>query len=215
VAKHNQSEQEQRCARLKQVFADLANRGITQRHAAIELNVPPQYLSDVKNGHRSLTEPFARRIAEVYGVSFVWLVSGQGPKSISRLDVRGTSQTDTVMLPVLAEPIEGDPAVSVAWDGSKLEVSGAAAAIAGRASQPYILRISNNDVDGRLRKNDLVLVSQKSTESTTIELLQHRGRIVLARRESNGGWKVIDTGRAVSAKAKTVGYCLGIVWAKL
>ena len=90
-------QKEQVSARLKQVFADLADRGITQRHAAIELNVPPQYLSDVKNGHRSLTEPFARRIAEVYGVSFVWLVSGQGTKNTSRLDVRGTSQTDTVI----------------------------------------------------------------------------------------------------------------------
>jgi len=217
VSEKDQSDPEQlRCDRLKQVFAELADRGITQRQAAIDLNMPPQYLSDVKNGHRNLTEQFARRIAEHYAVSFAWLVSGEGSKNTPRFDgVGGTTKTDTVMLPVLSEPIEGNPAESVAWDGSKLKVSGAAASMAARASQPYVLRIASDDVDGRLQKYDLVLVSQESTDSATIEVVQHRGRIILARRDENGEWKSLETGRRISTKARVVGRCLGIVWATL
>ncbi len=211
----DQNEHEQlRCARIKQLFAELADRGITQRQAAVNLNVPPQYLSDVKNGHRNLTEQFARRIAEHYSVSFAWLVFGEGSKGTPRLDVAGTTKTDTFMLPVLSEPIQGSPTESVAWDGSKLNVSGAAAAMATRATQPYVLRIAN-DVEGRLRKHDLVLVSQESVDSATITVVQHRGRIVLARRDGNGEWKSLETGRRISAKARVVGRCLGIVWATL
>ena len=216
MSKKNQNNQEELCsARLKQVLAELSEQGITQRHAAFDLNVPPQYLSDVKNGHRTLTEQFARRIAERYGVNFVWLVSGQGPKSIPRFDAGETPNTDTAMLPVLSEPIEGNPTESATWDGSKLKVSGAAAAMSARASQPYILRFTGEDRDGRLRKHDLVLVSQESTEAATIAVVQNRGRIVLARRQGKGEWKAIDTDRRLSAKVSIVGRCLGIVWATL
>ncbi len=88
-------------------------------------------------------------------------------------------------------------------------------AMAVRASKPYILRIACDDVDGRLRKNDLVLVSQKSTGTAMIEIVRYRGRIVLARQDGSGEWKAIDTGRRITAKTKVVGRCLGIVWATL
>ena len=153
--KRQNREEQLRCSRLGAVLARLADQGITQRQAAVELNVPPQYLSDVKNGHRSFTEQFARRIAERCGVSFVWLMSGEGAMGTPRLNAGGVSQTDALLLlPVLSKPTSGDPTESSAWDGSTIALSAAAVAMAARALRPYVLRVANDDVNGRLQQHD-------------------------------------------------------------
>ena len=207
--------EKQRAARFKEILGELAHRGITQRQAAVELNVPAQYVSDVKNGHRNLTEQFARRIAERYDLNFIWLMTGEGAKSIPRHEAGVTLRTDTILLPVLSEPTSGDPAQCSAWDGSKIALSGAAEAMAARASRPYVLRVARDDVAGRLRKHDLILVSQEPDDSATLAVVQHRGRCLLAQRAGKGERKAIDTGRRVAANATVVGRCLGIVWASL
>ena len=58
-----------RTARLAQLLEQLAARGVKQREVAFELNLPTQYLSDLKHGRRPVSEPFARRFAEAYRVS--------------------------------------------------------------------------------------------------------------------------------------------------
>jgi len=57
-----------RTARLAQLLEQLAARGVKQREVAFELNLPTQYLSDLKHGRRPVSEPFARRFAEAMGV---------------------------------------------------------------------------------------------------------------------------------------------------
>ena len=165
--------------------------------------------------HCNLTEQFARRIAERYDLNFIWLMTGEGAKSIPRHEAGVTLRTDTILLPVLSEPTSGDPAQCSAWDGSKIALSGAAEAMAARASRPYVLRVARDDVAGRLRKHDLILVSQEPDDSATLAVVQHRGRCLLAQRAGKGERKAIDTGRRVAANATVVGRCLGIVWASL
>ena len=45
-----------RTARLAQVLEALAAHGVKQQQVAFELNVPTQYLSDVKHGRRPISE---------------------------------------------------------------------------------------------------------------------------------------------------------------
>ena len=65
-----------------------------------------------------------------------------------------------VILPILSELIQGKPEDSPVWDGSRVEVSGIAAARAQRATQPYVLRSPIEDKLGRIKKNDLLLIDQ-------------------------------------------------------
>ncbi len=132
-----------------------------------------------------------------------------------QLNRPATLDADVVVLPVLTDLTEGKPTESKAWDGSRLNISGASAAASARATCPYVLRLASNDVDGRLRKRDLVLVSQDTTGSFEIAVVKHRGRLALARRDANAEWKLLTTGQTLPEKIRPVGKCLGIVWAPL
>ena len=132
-----------------------------------------------------------------------------------QLNRPATLDADVVVLPVLTDLTGDEPTESEAWDGSRLKISGAAAVASARATCPYVLRFASNDVDGRLRQRDLILVSQDTTGSFEIAVVKHRGRLALARRDANAKWKLITTGQPLPEKVQPVGQCLGIVWAPL
>ena len=203
-----------RTARLAEVLAQLAARGVKQQDVALELNVPPQYISDLRHNHRKLSEPFARRFAEVYRISAAWLLRGEGPSNLTDL-ARPSSQTAGVcLLPVLSDPDTGDPRQSPHWDGSVVAVTGAAAAAAERAKFPFVLRIANDAPPGRLAKNDLVLCSQESRDDAAVMIVRVEGKAVLAQTAGEHLFRALMNG-ALLAGAEPIGCCIGIVWAPL
>ena len=95
-----------------------------------------------------------------------------------------SSGTQTVWLPVFSNPVSGEPRTLPGWDGSSVEVVGAAAAKALSAQQPYVLRLGADDRRSRLRKNDLILISQAHDADAEIQVLKLRGNLFLARRDT-------------------------------
>ena len=61
--------------RLEKLLQILAQQGQSQNHVAQRAGVPASYLSDVKKGNRSMTELFARRMAEEFRVDYRWLLA--------------------------------------------------------------------------------------------------------------------------------------------
>ena len=49
-----------RAARIANALAQLAAHGVKQQDVALELNVPPQFISDLRCNRRKLSEPFAQ-----------------------------------------------------------------------------------------------------------------------------------------------------------
>jgi transcriptional regulator with XRE-family HTH domain len=204
---------EGRAVRLARVLERLAAGGITQRQVAFDLNVPAQYLSDLKHARRHVTEQFARRVAEVYRIGASWLLQGQGPMDLPDLASDSESNGAGIcLLPVLSRPSQGDPRQSSAWDGSVVALAGAAAAAAGRAKSPFVLRVSEEDRLGRLRTNDLVLCSQEPRDDAEFAIVLTAGGGGLARHTKKSQFETID-GRKVLPDAKSVGHCIAIVWA--
>ena len=161
-----------RTARLAQVLEQLAVRGVKQREVAFELNIPTQYLSDLKHGRRMLSESFARRFAEVYCISATWLLHGEGTGNLPDPSAALAQTAGACLLPVLSAPDQGDPRHSPYWDGGLLALSGAAAAAAERAKLPFVLRIGVDISSGRLKKNDLVLCSQELRDDAAIVIVR-------------------------------------------
>ena len=60
--------------RLVELLQRLGEKGISQAQVARRANVPAQYVSDVRNERRTLTELFARRLAEEFHFDFEWLL---------------------------------------------------------------------------------------------------------------------------------------------
>jgi transcriptional regulator with XRE-family HTH domain len=195
------------------MLEQLAEQGITQQQVARRLNVPASYLSDVKLGRKTLSDTFARFFCAEFGVGLDWLLDGVGPQAKPQLasqPVAGTS--GQVMLPILSELIQGDPQDFPAWDGSRVEVAGAAAARAKRAHQPYVVRSPINDRLGRIQQNDLLLIDQNASELASVVVLLDRQQLTLVR-PTEGGYQAVESGRAIRTKASPVGVCVGIVWA--
>ena len=206
---------EVRGQRLAALLQKLTEQGYTQQAVASQTGVPAQYLSDLKAGRRSLSELYARRLAEEFDVDHRWLLGETTDHEHAVVPGRGRAAERSVWLPVFSDPIEGEPRSQPNWDGSSVEISGAAAAKVLLATQPYVLRFGASDHEGRLRKNDLVLISQAVVESANIHVLRaHRGRF-LARRAENGIWIRLATKDALPATAVPVGHCVGIVWGLL
>ena len=206
--------------RLQELLDTLSAEGVTQQQVAIRAGVPPQYLSDVRCGRRDLTELFARRLGEEFDVDYQWLLGVKGPTDAfpPKGSVAGRAEPRAgghLMLPVLHALAEGEPRDSPLWDGSLFEVGGAAAAAAGRARQPYVLRLDADDRDGRLRAGDLVLISQGPSEKAELGVIRFQGRLVLARRAKSAGWHDLATGEILDGKVEMIGCCRAIVWALL
>ena len=199
--------------RLEQLLQQLADQGATQQQVARQLNVPPSYLSDVKLGRKTLSEQFARSFCNEFGVGLDWLLDGTGPQTKPQL-ASTASSAGPVLVPILAEPIVGDPQDVRAWDGSRVELAGAAATRAIRAYQSYVLRSPIDDKQGRIRQNDLLLIDQDTTELTSVVVVRDRENLVLARLTEKR-FRAIDSGRVISGSPSVVGICVGIVWAGL
>lgn len=184
---------------------------MTQHQIAQRASVTSQYLSDVKNGQRTLTEPFAHCLADTFGVDYLWLL-GQGSDP-APVTLRGSAATLTksLQLPLLGELVEGDPRDGDGWDGAMIELAGAAAAKAAKAQQPYIVRFAGQDPLGRLRKGDLLLISQVVASTAELQILRQHTQLILARCK-NTGWQPLTGEKILAGPLSQVGWCLGIVW---
>ena len=205
--------------RFQGILNDLAAKGLTQAEIAQRLSVPPSYLSDVKNGYRTLTELFARRVSEEFGVDYMWLLHGTGSGEKPSASV--TSSPDAQMLlPVVGTPCLGDPAVSATAEGILVAISGPARVAAAQASIPYLLRLGQGLKAEGLREGDILLMSQEAGgEGHAIVVLQsgkpkdsETGPLRLARRKGEKGFADPSSGRTLRGSVQVVGCCLGVVW---
>jgi transcriptional regulator with XRE-family HTH domain len=206
-----------RATRLAGLLDQLSDQGMTQTEVADQLNVPPNYLSDVKRARRDLTDSFARSLAQTFGINVRWLLYGQGSAPRLKLATAGAARAATILLPVLSAPYVGDARDAPSWDGSMLEISGRAAAAAHAATNPYVLRAAEDDQCGRVHRDDLLLIDQTPLETQPEEALaivRHQRRLRLARRSQNG-WICARSGNALNPAAECVGLCVGIVWGPL
>jgi hypothetical protein len=181
------------------------------------LNVPANYLSDLKHGHRDITDTFARHFALVYGINATWLLTGDGEAPRIKLAGAGELPATTLFLPLLTTPYVGDPRAAPGWDGSVIEVSGRAAAEAGQATHPYVLRASSDHRNGRVRRSDLLLISQTRMDTKpqdALAIMRHRNPCWIARRGETG-WICSRSGRVLDVAAECIGLCFGIVWGPL
>lgn len=137
---------EERWSRFNQLLTALEALGLTQVQIATRIGVSPKYISDIKNMHRGLTELTARRFADEFGVSFEWLLFGQG--SMKRV-VLSDGPKDFLSLPLLDVVHIGPPLDCPSWLGTWTNLAGAAALAANRSKLPYILRMPNNDREDR------------------------------------------------------------------
>jgi transcriptional regulator with XRE-family HTH domain len=203
------------CQRLGKLLDELAKQGVTQNQVAERAGIPATYLSDVKRGQRPLGELFARRIGEEFAVDYRWLLGQTGTMdSLARSDENAVQETTALWLPVFPHPVQGPPRELAEWDGSCVEVCGAAAARVRTAYHPYALRFGKNDHQGRLRRNDLLLISQQESSKAEIHVIRVRGKLFLARRERDA-WTRLAEGKRLSLDAAVVGHCVGILWGPL
>jgi hypothetical protein len=119
-----------------------------------------------------------------------------------------------VWLPVFSHPVEGEPRNVPNWDGSHVEVSSVAAAKLAQAVQPYVLRFGHSDRQGRLRRGDLILISQSPGVSAELKVVRFRRKCFLAR-QVNGKWIRAATGKALPGESVVVGHCVGVLWSAL
>lgn len=203
-----------RAERLTKILDHLKDEGLKQSRVAKELNLPSNYLSDLKRQHRIITETFARTLSSQFGVSYSWFWTGEGKAQIPRIKTEGTQPEHLVMLPVLPQLHEGPPRQSAFWDGSLLELCGRSAEEASKATNPYILRVSADDMTTWFPRNSLLLISQETERSSGMAVVQRRGDLILARKDG-GRWVSIRTGRQIPTKAEIIGHALGVVWAPL
>jgi transcriptional regulator with XRE-family HTH domain len=207
-------------ARLEKLLAVLEEQGISQREVAKRLTVPASYLSDVKNGRRPVTELLAGRFHKEYGVEPHWLLGSAGSMDVPPLAVApANGDSRRAWLPVFVKPISGDPTQNADWDGSCVELAGVAAVRVLFADRPYVLRLGVDDRAGRLRRGDLVLISQAVEDAAQIQVLKtsgKSGKMFLARRDAEGGWQRLShIDDQIVGEPLVVGHCLGVVWSKL
>ena len=76
--------------RLKQALYFLKENGIdtasNYQKVAKSMGYNPNYISDIVNGRFSISEKFAQRFQEVFGINKEWLLSGEGDMSGSSSD---------------------------------------------------------------------------------------------------------------------------------
>ena len=157
-----------------------------------------------------MTELVARRLAPVLGVSMEWLMGTSSSEPASRLRAAVGSR-----LPVFAHPIEGDPQAHPKWYGEFVEVAGAAAAQAVSAKLPYVLRFDNDDVQGRLQRSDLILISQAVNSKAAISVVRRGSKLFLARPNAGGSWTRVANGSVLAEASPIVGHCLGVIWSPM
>ena len=212
--------QADRAARFCEFLTWAKQGGISQTEVATRLGVPRQYVTNIKAGNRVLTELFARRVAEEFDVDHLWLLRGTGAGITPRPSVASqqetSSATGTILLPLLAELVSGEPCRSPSWDGALVSITGPALRAAGDSSHSYVYRATDDGSTGRFKRGDLLLICQGNPESppSQLVLLELGDRPTLAWRTDDGRWKSAFTGRAVSTKAKVIGHGVGMIWSR-
>jgi transcriptional regulator with XRE-family HTH domain len=202
--------------RLEKLLQVLAQKGQSQNQVAQRAGVPASYLSDVKNGNRAMTELFARRLAEEFRLEYRWLMGDAGTMESLNLGQEMPDEKSTaVWLPVFPHPVRGQPQRLPTWDGACVELCGAAAAQARTATEPYVLHFLDDDHTGRLRKHDLVLISQTVNDLAEIQVIRIRRGMYLARKTPAGQWERLAEPGPIGDKLAVMGHALGIVWGSL
>ena len=197
-------------------FVDLLKQqGNTQTQIAARIAVLPQFLSDVKRGHRPLTELVARRMGEEFDVNFQWLMGTSGKMESPKPQSKSVPTSGSVWLPLFPHPIEGEPRAHPKWGGACVEVAGIAAGKLAQAQHPYVLRFDHDDVEKRLRKGDFVLISQAINEEAPISVVRYRTKSFLARRNEDGSWRRVANKNRLSADSPVTGHCIGVLWSTL
>jgi transcriptional regulator with XRE-family HTH domain len=205
-----------RFQRFNEFLREMEGRGMSQAQVAVRLELPPQYLSDVKKGRRTLTELFARRIAcEFQEYDYQWFLGVTNSKK--RTGSGGNPSGDDVfVVPILSELVLGNPQESTLWDGSRIDLVGTAALRAKQANQPYVLRFAGPDSQGELKAGDQLLISQTPKPSAGMQVVAYRSRLYLARlAAADGDWQRVSDGKPLSEHAEAVAHCLGITWRAL
>ncbi len=211
-------ERRERVERLKRALRKIAReRGLTQKEIAARSGIPPQFLSDLKHNRRNIAELLARRFSDEFRVRHTWLLQGKGPVELptDAGDAVPGAAEGSVFLPILRRPHVGDPLKSRFWERSHFQLTGPAAALAGRCTQAYVLRVEHDERGGRLRQGDLVLVSQTADANSPYQIIVHRRRPRLIRLGSDHRLRLLEGGDQLPDSAKRVGHCCGIVWAVL
>ena len=199
--------------RLGEMLELASQQGLTQQAVALRAGLPPSYLSDLKRGHRPMTELVARRLADEFELDYEWLKgTGSTPK---RPPAVVSSVGGSMWLPIFPHPIEGVPQENSIWDGTGVELAGSALAKLVRAVDPYVLRFGHHDIQGRLHKKDLILISQDVPKEADIYVVKYRKKAFLARPNGDGKWERVSSGNTMPKTSVIVGHCLGIVWSSL
>ena len=109
-------------------------------------------------------------------------------------------------------PIDSEPRAHPKWDGTGVEVAGAAAAKLVLAKHPYVLRFGRNDVQGRLTKGDLILISQQPDEDAQIQVVRYRKKSYLARAGKGGTWIRVADGTELPRSCCIDWHAIPVCW---
>jgi transcriptional regulator with XRE-family HTH domain len=201
--------------RLKDFLELLTQQGFTQAQIAAKAGLPPQYVSDIKRGRRPMTELVARRLGEGFDVDFQWLMGTSASMERPQPQSAAIPASSVLWLPLFSHPVEGQPRAHPKWDGSGIEIAGVAAAKLVLSKDPYILRFGHNDIQGHLRRGDLILISQVQSEDARIHVIRYRKKSYLARANKDGSWSRVANGNRLPSDCPVTGHCVGIVWSSL
>jgi transcriptional regulator with XRE-family HTH domain len=202
--------------RFSQVLDALEKQGLSQREIAMRACVPPQYFSDVKLGRRSLSELFARRLGEEFDVDHIWLMTGTGSMKRPRAWTADAETKRSMLIPILNQPIAGEPRQAPHWDGSLVELAGPAIPATAAAIMPYALRLADNDLSGRLKKGDIILISQSDGGAHDLAVLRKADALVLAwRKRGPKRYVSLQTGKPLAGDPEILGNGTAILWAPL
>ena len=203
--------------RVLELLRLLGEKGHKQQEIAAQAGLPVQQLSDIKHGRRKITELVARRLGHAFHVNFQWLTGSSDsmdpPAPVVAL--AATSSSGGIWLPLHPHPVEGDPRLVPDWDGSGTEVFAAALPKLAQAQWPYVLVFNHDDVEGRLRKGDRVLISQSVNPKAEISVIRQGRKCFLARPQADGTWRRVANDVSLAASCRSVGHCLAVIWSPL
>jgi transcriptional regulator with XRE-family HTH domain len=202
--------------RFVEFLVEQAKSGVSQQDLARQLDVAPQYISDLKTGRRRISELFARRLEDKFHQSRNWFLGREEEPDPGWPPPHGFQLRSARMyLPVLRRPISGDPRRHRYWSGAEIEICGIAASWGLASRLPYVLQFGVDDRLGRLSSNHQLLISQDINNDATIFVLELKAECFLARRKPRDGWEPLSPRRRNVAGASIVGHAVGIVWAAL
>jgi transcriptional regulator with XRE-family HTH domain len=200
--------------RFNDLLEPLLERGLTQAQIATKAGIPPQYFSDIKRGERPVTELIARRLGEEFNFNYRWLMGTSNTMENPAPQSVVATSGNTLWLPLFPFPIEGEPRQHSKWNGVCVELAGVAAGKVGLARYPYVLQFGHNDVEGRLKQGDLILISQAPNADAAIHVVSYRKKSFLARAR-DGSWHRVANDNELPSDCPATGHCIGIVWSAL